>query len=687
MTVAAVHRYASLLIWTAYLAVPVDAGGLIQGVPLGPIEATALLAIGWLAVYQRPVKGAAAAGAVLAVMLIASASLSSPGGFRARYFANAAATGPHERSTDHPDDGFTRLDGRLDFAPGGPEFPLAFFNDNSRFNFYRAGEPHRRRLEFAATWSGHWWIGGEGGTRSLYADAPQSSAAVFIDGASVMSVSPDTGAATADVSLAGGWHRLDVRFSSPYAAPRRFSAGELVAGDQRPFDATSVLTRRIPDWHMPIRGVVRTVKTALDIALLAWLAWQLLLGIRDRVQALRAPAPVPAWREHVIALLLIVAAVEALAFAWPWSSQTLLLSGGDDPMTYEGYARDILFNGLLMNGGLPLGQGEPFYYQAFYPYFLAAVHATFGEGMFGVMLVQRLLVMFVIWALAEMAVSLYGERAWIAALGCATFFACWKIWPIAADLLSEALYVPLLVAWTAALVRTIRAPTIASAAGAGLLGGFTAVTRSTILLAWLIVFAVCWVAWKRAANRRALVSALVVCSLGIFSLIAVRNGIVAGRFVPTPTGFGVTLLGGNEAPPGVVIDLSARARLYDRLGLSATTAQVIEYAVSAPRQFSLNIARKALFALGFYEPYAPGWGYSPVYIAVWVTAGAGLVLAWRLRLAPAAAIILPILIAASQYGALVIVYPKGERLILPFYALLVPYSSMLVSRLGRSLGL
>ena len=62
---------------------------------------------------------------------------------------------------------------------------------------------------------------------------------------------------------------------------------------------------------------------------------------------------------------------------------------GDDPMIYEGYARDILFNGILMNGGAPLGQGEPFYYQAFYPYFLAASHAIFGEGFFGVLFLQR----------------------------------------------------------------------------------------------------------------------------------------------------------------------------------------------------------------------------------------------------------------------------------------------------------
>ena len=60
--------------------------------------------------------------------------------------------------------------------------------------------------------------------------------------------------------------------------------------------------------------------------------------------------------------------------------QVMMLVGGDDTMTYEGYARDILLNGILMSGGQPLGQGEPFYYQAFYPYFLAAMHACSAKA-------------------------------------------------------------------------------------------------------------------------------------------------------------------------------------------------------------------------------------------------------------------------------------------------------------------
>ena len=152
-------------------------------------------------------------------------------------------------------------------------------------------------------------------------------------------------------------------------------------------------------------------------------------------------------------------------------------------------------------------------------------------------------------------------------------------------------------------------------------------------------------------------------TLAVFSLIAIRNWIVAGVFAPSSTELGITLLGGNEVPPGVAIDLATRAPFYQRFGISDHTATVIEYAITAPGLFASNLGRKALFALGFYEPYAPGWGYSPVYIAV-VDDGDRGVVAVRMRRSRAAVIpvLLPALIALTQFVAVVIVYPKGERL-------------------------
>jgi hypothetical protein len=96
-----------------------------------------------------------------------------------------------------------------------------------------------------------------------------------------------------------------------------------------------------------------------------------------------------------------------------------------------------------------------------------------------------------------------------------------------------------------------------------------------------------------------------------------------------------------------------------------------------------NLGRKALFALGFYEPYAPGWGYSPVYIAVWTSALAGLALAVRAHPSATGAMLIPALIAIAQFAAVVIVYPKGERLILPIHVVLVPYAAVAVWPLAR----
>ena len=685
---AALVRSASLLCWIAYFAVPTDAGGLIDGIPLGPLETVALLALTWLAWKDEVPRGWVVAALVI-VSAAGAALIPGASGFRARYFANATATGPHERSTEYRNQAFTRIDARLDFAPGGPEFPLAFVNDISRFNFYVPGQPRRRQLEFAVSWSGQWWT--DASEATLYLEAPESTAQLFVDGTAVASTTPTAGAVEVTLPLTPGWHRIDASFSSPYGAPRRFSAGEVRGGVHQPFDATSVVTQRIRPWQLAAARALRWVKIVGDALALAWLAWRFIVSLARHLSELSGGWSWLAQRRRVIPLVAMAAAIEGLVFAWPWSQRLLVMAGGDDPMTYEWYSRDILFNGLLMNFGLPAGQGEPFYYQAFYPYFLAAVHAVFGEGMFGVMLVQRLLVAFTVWAIIEIAVAIGGEHRWPGALACGMVFAIWKQSRISADLLNESLYVPLLVAWVAVLLRMGRSPSTRGAFGAGVLGGVAAMTRSTVLLAWPAVWVVCWRSWRTAASWRIPLAVLALCSVLTFSLIGARNWIVSGRWVMTSSELGVTLLGGNEPPPDVVINPSERASLYQRLGFNDYTVQVIEYAITAPGTFARHQGRKALFALGFYEPYAPGWGYSPIYIAGWMLAVGGVLVAMRAARAPLSAILLPGVIAASQFMAVVMVYPKAERLILPIYALLTPYAGIAVAaaagaarrRLGR----
>jgi hypothetical protein len=664
-----------LLIWLAYFLLPNDAGGLVHGLPCGPIETAALLILAWLWMAGRRPPGAAIVAALLAVTWIAAALIPGSGGFRARYFAGPAAAGSHERSTEFRSTPYTRIDEALDFNPDQREFPLPFFNDNTRFNFFRGHEPRRDRLAFAVRWSGMWWIDRE--QPRLYLDAPGSEARLSVDGVELMTLKVNDGSPIVhEPALTRGWHRLDIDFVSPYGGPRRFSAGLLEGNTRTSFDRSMVVTQQIRDWQMQSARLLRRFKLAADVAVLLCLSWVFVSAVAGFVMRAR---PRWSWQEARLAFA-IVAGVEAFVFAWPWYARNMVLAGGDDPMTYEGYARDILLNGILMNGGLPAGQGEPFYYQAFYPYFLAAAHYAFGESMFGPLLVQRLLCAATVVVLVQLAMALADERVWTAALPLAAAFVAWKFWPIAAQPLNESLYVPLLVTSAWSLMRTCRDARPAAALIAGAWAGLATITRSTALLAWAVAWPAAWLAMRPASRRTRVIAIIAASFLAIFSLVAIRNWIVANVFAPTSTEFGITLLGGNEVPPGVTIDLAPRAEFYRRWRVTEPTATVIEYAITAPTVFAQNLGRKALFALGFYEPYAPGWGYSPVYILIWTTAIAGLLIAVRRSSAPFGAAI-PALIAVSQYAAVVLVYPKGERLILPIHALLVPYSSLVLARL------
>ena len=659
-----------LLVWILYFLVPSE-GGVVHGIPAGRIEAIGLLLVIWIAAHRVRLIGSWAAAAVAIAAVIASAAVPGDPGLNARYFATASAGGTHERSIENRDGRFTRIDDRIDFVRDDRDFHLAFFNDHTRFNFMRPGEPDRRALEFAVAWTGWFWADG---AETFYVHAPKASAQVSIDTQSVFSTTPASAEESRELQLNPGWHRLHITFSSPYGAPREFSAGVIRSGMHQPFDRTMVRSERADQRQRVAARVLTTGKTIADLIALAWLgglATLLLLGRLGEVWQRRQPV-----HEAVIALFVAGGAIEALRFAWPWTDRFRNMIAGDDPMTYEGYARDILFNGILMDGGLPAGQGQPFYYQAFYPYFLAATHAVFGEGFFGALFLQRLFVALTAVALTGIAIKLRGETVWPFALLVSALFTYWKLAPIAADMLNESLYVPLLAAWTAALVETCRRPSTRQAALAGVLGGLAAITRSTSLLSWFVVWPFAFFELRGTAGRAKVITTLAACSLGVFSLITIRNAIVSHTFAPASTELGITLLGGNQPPPGLVLDASPRKAFYDRFGVDGYTVEVLEYAIAAPGTFMANMGQKALFALGFYEPYAPGWGHSPVYIAVWTSAVYGLIALLRHNSGHKLLAAIPLAIAITQYVAVVIVYPKGERLILPVHTVLVPYAGI-----------
>ena len=84
--------------------------------------------------------------------------------------------------------------------------------------------------------------------------------------------------------------------------------------------------------------------------------------------------------------------------------------------------------------------------------------------MFGVLFLQRVLVALTAVFLTRIAMKLRGDAIWPIALLISALFVWWKFAPIAADLLNESIYIPLLAAWTASLITLCLRPDLRRAA-------------------------------------------------------------------------------------------------------------------------------------------------------------------------------------------------------------------------------
>lgn len=671
------------LLWTAYTLVPIAGWGLLDGVPLGAVEAVVLFAIWWTWASARTVKAGWLFAACLVLKVVASAVL-LPHGFSASYFANSDFTPPIERSTSHRDARVTRIDHRLSFGrPGAPDLPMHFFND-IRFNFYQRGQPHRARLPYSVVWDGYVWVEEGERERTFYLKATAAGGSIELDGAPIVTLAPGDGAASATVLYAKGWRHLVVRAAGREEPARDVEAGFVDAsGTERPLGSEPVFRSPASRRALQIDTGVRMASVTIDVVLLGWLAWLTLAAfVTTAREAWRERGP-RQWRA-LAAIAWVAAVADALRFAWPAAGRLLILPGGDDPLTYETYARDIVMNGPLMLMGGQIGQGAAFYYQPLYSYALALFHLVFGEDFFGVFFVQRLSMCGVLLGLCWMARRLDGPRAaaLTAIVGAALFYGWVTRW--AAELFTEVVFVPLVVAWACALVRCVDADAPKRmVAIAGVAGGLAVLGRSTLLLAVPPVLLLLWLALP--PTRRRAVGVIVVVMAAVVSLATIRNRIVSGTAVPITTSFSINLYLGNE-PPGDVPQHAVGEHALDRwLAGDERSRPVLEFARHSPRAFAAHLWRKAQYAFGYFEAFVPGERYSAVLIAWWLSAVAGFIITLRNGRGgpplPVAARIMLMAIAASMFAAIIAIFPHHVRLYVPGYLMLLPYTGVAASRL------
>ena len=667
------------LAWSAYIAIPASGWGWLNGLPLGLAEASALALVWWAWAAGRQLPGVRILAALIVVKL-ALAGVFVDRGFAARYYANDAWAAPIEQSILYRGERVTRRDDRLRFGTDdGPDLPLHFYND-VRFNFFGPDQPQRTRLAYSVEWNGFIHVDDNKPPATFYlAPAVGATADLSIDRTPVLPLDAGT-RRSHPIALDTGWHAISVRVRAPYGADRTFDAGEIVEDAARPFDGTRVLLQPAGYIRLAIDTTLRWVTSLVDAGVLAG------LGVLVWGRARRA------WSEtrrgnRVGHLLWLGAIGEGLLFAQRHAADMVVLTGGDDWLGYESFSRAIALGDWIV-----AGQAAPFYYQPLYSYFLAVTHLLFGDGLFGAVLVQRLLLAATVGWVATITRDLFGQRAGWIALGCGGAFLYIKVGPWTNVPLSEMLFIPLLAGWVALLVRmAAHGASAARAAAAGIVGGLATLTRSTLLLAWPPMLLL-WGASLRA-GRRPMLTALLIPMIAVVGMATLRNWIVADRFVLVASSLGANLEMGNLRTHPLEPTPVARSVMYDRLGLDDNVRTVVEFAVQAPGEFAQGLGNKALYTIGFFRlsrlPGGDNMRTSWLYVGMWALALAGVA---RIRRGSPpvrnAAIWLPATAAMGHFVFMVLVIPFGysDRLILPLYPLLIPYAAFAVEPLPAIFG-
>ncbi len=673
-------------LWVIYLLVPVEGWGLLSGRPLSALSAAALVAVLWLWFVQRPWRWGALAIAALAVKLSLGTLALAPHGFAAQYFANATFSGAAELGTEPTERDATRTDRRLDFgAARDTDLPMAFFNDIQRFNFYLPTDPDRATLPVSVKWDGWLDVPYDTLKRVYVRGAAKGQAQVAVGGSEPFTVALTGETATGFIRLRAGLQTLHVTLTLPQGAPREFSAGWMVNGEPRPFDEAFVYRRAPKPARIVTDRWVRPASVGIDAALLLLLCvaigWQM-VRLAQRLWV----APVV---RDVAAVLLVIVGVDALRGNLPAWGRMFVLSGGDDWLTYETLARDIGLHGLWMLKGATLGHGQPFYFQPLYPYFVAGVHWLFGDALIGVFFVQRLLLGVVLIALWRLTARAFGERVGALGLVVGAVVIFEKLAPLTGLVLSELLYIPLVCVWVWLLVRlaTDPAPSLGVAALTGAVGGFATLARSPLMAAWVLVLPLLLIALWRSGRawRSALVVA--VCLTAVTGLATYRNWRVSGTPVLVASSGGINFYLGNLPPKPIVIPEAHKAS-YARWGIDANAQTAVEFARQMPRAFFDGWIKKAQFTLGWYDAIDPALGRSMFFMVVWMLGALGVALMLVGAFgAPrfSATRLLPLAVALSHFAILVVIFPtQGDRLLLPFYLLLVPYLAVVGDAVQRA---
>ncbi|MCC7368453.1 MAG: glycosyltransferase family 39 protein [Chloroflexi bacterium] len=604
-----------------------------------------------------------------------------PSGLPGWYFDNSRFQGDFERSTDFLGEPWTRREREIDF--GGDEFPTFFLNDVQRFNFYGSEAERRKNLPFSARWDGFLYVPA-GGSYQLWLTA-SGPAALRIGDRQVAAVDAD-GRQTAVVTLdlAAGSHPVRLTYARRPPRSPDLKLEWSLDGRRQPIRVPYWFPASVTPAQWEADRTWLTASRALDAAflVLVGVGAVLLSGLAVR-RFVRLPAARWPILEHVLL------GVWLLAVFWTATVPRLdrvdkmaLLGGGQDWLTHETFARDILIGGPLMTLGKPLGEGRTFYAQPFYPYALAAFHALTGEDQFGALAIQVLGSALTGVLLYFLAKRLFGQ--WAALATFVLYLPLWK-WHlewVAYRLISEAIYFAILPALLLILVRLLDERRARDLILGGVLLGLAIVTRGPTLLYVPFVGAILWWGLRRTGLARAVVArqlAVLAFAMALaIGLVPIRNQLVAGQPSLLASSGGVNLQKLHRPSNGVRLGVAQERWFAPFIG-DAPTRETVEFLLQDPAGYAWACVLLAAYTLGYgaavEESTITVWPELILFNLLYLLA---IILLARAR-SPRALLLHAFVLIHFATMVIFVPYDYDNRLVLPMYLPIIVFGGYLLA--------
>jgi hypothetical protein len=537
-----------------------------------------------------------------------------------------------------------RIDRRIDFE--GAYFNLPFLNDMSRYGSHYS--PHRRDFEFPfrAHWTGYIVLA-EQRPISFVARCT-GDLSVVADGSSLFNGKcPGDGffSVATTRTLPDGPHLIVATYTKPpFVNPRAVLVPENAS--------------RVTPWLVNRRVESRSALFTQFTTIVGWAAC-VLVGL----MLLRSYSPLPAAFGTVaidgfprLAVLITFAGLLLVAFrlSLDWRGVTANILTGNDPLAYESFARDIVFNGLLMPGW-----DRPYYFYPFYPYLLAGAHVLVGEDLSSAALLNGVSVASV--ALLFWCLGWRRLPGWTVVIGLvlvARF--CWKhYFPFIPYSFTDHLFAALVFVALVAAARAFTSWSWLAWLLAGVSAAAGAATRPSMMTYPAVLAAFVVLGWTEKPFWLRIRAALLVIAGFLIGVapFTIRNWIISGR--------PVLLVNSWIQIPYFLYPPEAPSQATPVAGLGEALQQAASLFAANPTQVITIELRKLGFTLGWLRLGPPGEPATLEFVALSVL----FVTALLLRRIPRALAFVLCAFATSHTAAMILAAPwtYGYKTILPLH--------------------